>query len=424
MWQQADYLSRHLELDLGGNHLVENLAALTTTASLLVSRQSGSWLKMVEPYWRRELKSQILEHGEHFERSPMYHCHVLGHMLAVAVTCRDSASVIANLCAKTARRMVDFLRQLLHPDAEIPLLGDSGFGETLSVHSLRRLADLAGIEWNDPGDGAATVGPYWLCRKEASMLLVDAGPVGASTLPAHAHCDLLGLEASLDGQRWFVDSGNYNYDDDSMRRYCRSSLAHNVATIDNQNQCDVWSKFRMGFRGQPTPLFRGLQGEFEWMNAAHDGYRRAGVALLHRLVAARGKDTWLCADFARPTRAVELSGWLHLATGMRIQQLGPSLFRLQLGTASRLIYFASDEVQLTEGWYCPEFGKRVPSTVFRYSRKLTAAGIVAWVQYPVDAQIVMHEDGRRIQLTLSAGRELTNAIFQWDFDESPGLTSG
>jgi hypothetical protein len=286
----------------------------------------------------------------------------------------------------------------------------------MSVECLLGLAALVRLDWPSHQDGVVQLGPYWICRERASMLLMDNGPVGARPLPAHAHCDLLGVEASLEGQRWFVDSGNFNYDDDSMRRYCRASLAHNVATINCQNQCDVWSRFRMGFRGEPTPASSGRQGDFDWVSAMHNGYRRAGVPMMCRLVAACGEVAWLCADFVRPNRTVELTGWLHLASTIQIQQLGPKEFRLSRGDTSRRVCFVADEVHVTNGWYCPEFGKRVASPTFQYGRRLSEPGLVAWFQFPDDLPLILTLDSRGTALRIASEPETECSLFEWSFD--------
>ena len=146
--------------------------------------------------------------------------------------------------------MFTFVSELLHPDGEIPLFSDSGFGEAPSMKQITALSTEAGLAVSGHDLGTKQIGDYWIYRGTKTTAVFDCGQVSCSWLPAHAHCDLLGFEMSWLGQRWIVDSGNYNYEDDAMRLYCRSSLAHNVVTVGGQNHCDVWSKFRMGRRGK------------------------------------------------------------------------------------------------------------------------------------------------------------------------------
>jgi len=331
----------------------------------------------------------------------------------------------------------------LHPDGEIPLFGDSCWGEAHSVGEIDALARLlelkpgeisnnsaddallgvssgtlrtehrargngqgvagkqrhGGMSPTDRSAGrgcsASVVGPYWIWRNEGDAgdagdaLIFDAGQVGADDLPAHAHCDLLGFEASVAGQRWFVDSGLFDYGDGEMRDYCRSSVAHNGVTIDDQNCCDVWSRFRMGRRGRPTQFAHGQQGRFCWCRASHDGYRQLGAAELSRLMVAHSSGAWFCLEHATRSCNQALTGRLHLAQGIKVRrpntsdqeaawQLGnPQRPAAQPLAAQQLILrghnierrltaTAGARLGFAQGWYCDGFGRRTETQVITY----------------------------------------------------------
>ncbi|WP_197530692.1 heparinase II/III family protein [Bythopirellula polymerisocia] len=371
---QAEWLSGSLEFDLGGNHLLENLRALALAGCFLEGPRAESWLYLVERHLPAELARQVLPSGEHFERSPMYHCQVLGNLLQVGIAARAIRPQLSGSCLAIAAKMGGFLEQVLHPDGEIPLFGDSCFGEAFSVEELDRLAAVAGIAFSPKQlNGATVTGNYWVWRDGEDALIFDAGPVGADCLPAHAHCDLLGFEASVGGQRWFVDSGVYDYSESSMRDYCRSSLAHNVVTFNNQNCCDIWSRFRMGRRGRVTRFEHGKQGSFAWCLAGHDGYRSLGLPQINRLLVAQPEGGWACVESAPPGQSAgtlesgELVGRLHLALGMRVESRGPQQLELRLHDTVRWLGFPlGTEFEFAEGWYCDRFGKRTRTQVISY----------------------------------------------------------
>ncbi|MDG1809544.1 MAG: heparinase II/III family protein, partial [Pirellulaceae bacterium] len=120
LFQQASWLHDHLETDLGGNHLLENLTALALAASFLTTAHWKTWLATVQKKLTAELKHQILPSGEHFERSPMYHCQVLRNLLLVALVTKNSCPELSQRSLEASRIMFDFLQQILHPDGEIP----------------------------------------------------------------------------------------------------------------------------------------------------------------------------------------------------------------------------------------------------------------------------------------------------------------
>jgi uncharacterized heparinase superfamily protein len=369
---QAEFLSLNLEWDLQGNHLLENLRALALAGCFFETEPSTRWLAQVRKILPQQIKIQVLPHGEHFERCPMYHCQVLGNFLETLIACEHVDPILREMIHPTAEKMYRFLRQIVHPDGEIPLLGDSCFGEAPTVRCLEQLAEAAriGVDAEEqPADesGVTSAGDYWIFRNQDDFLIFDRGPAGAQTLPAHAHCDLLTLESTIGGIRWLVDSGLYNYEDDPMRWYCRSSLAHNVVCLDDQNQLDVWSKFRMGYRGTTSNLEHGRDGDFRWATGAHDAYRRLGVKKMSRLVGIKQSSFWYCVDRAETATPRNLSGFLHLAPNVQVTRIDDR-FRLIFGDHEcNVSFFGVGEVKIVESWYCPEFGVRQQNLVLEYT---------------------------------------------------------
>jgi uncharacterized heparinase superfamily protein len=389
MLSQARLLEDHLEWDLGGNHLLENVRALILTGCFLDGPHADRWRKNGTRILHNELSQQILAHGEHFERSPMYHAEMLGAVLDV----RDAvASVMPNLarrCDQMGTEMAGFLQDILHPDEEIPLLGDSCFGETAAAGHLITRARADGAPSQVPGNldspepstapTSRTVGDYWVYRGGEDFLILDAGRLGPDHLPAHAHGDLLTFEGSIAGNRLFVDSGVFNYEDDSMRRYCRSTAAHNVLQIDGQDQCDMWSRFRMGYRGWPIDFARGESRGFHWTRAEHNAYRRIGVPSVGRWVACRRGGPWLCVDWAHGAGPHELTAWLHLHPDVAAEKTAEHEIRLELhGMVLKLRYLVPGRVTIDQGWYCPEFGRRLSAPVVRWSAQRALPAYCGW----------------------------------------------
>jgi uncharacterized heparinase superfamily protein len=375
--KQAQYLSCHLEEDLGGNHLLENLHALNLVAICCAGSKLSAELDKQVRKFPRELSTQALPTGEHFERSPMYHCHVLANLLVTLIATDAFKCGEVSGLRKTATEMYRFLEGIVHSDGEIPLLGDSGFGETLSCNSIRQLAAICRLDVRSTTP-KSTSNDYWTCRDGDDFLVVDHGAIAAPSLPAHGHCDLLGFEASIAGRRWLVDSGNFDYEAGSMRSYCRSSLGHNVATIDRKNSAEVWSKFRMGIRPTVTHVTQGVETTYRWLAATHNSHRRDRCGLSSRFFAGSEK-FWLCADHIHCQPGQLCEGWLHLAPEITVNHLEPNSLRLRFDSVTRFLYFfGCEQIDLTEGWYCPSFGERRKNPVICY-RKSRDADLFGWV---------------------------------------------
>jgi len=386
---QASFLERHLEWDLRGNHLLENARALALVGAFFKGPDADRWLQTGARVFKSQLAEQVLPHGEHFERSPMYHAQMLEAVLDVRDVLGPVMPGLAALCEESATKMAAFLREILHPDGDIPLLGDACLGETAPASHLIRRAAEGGRHGREEesqqsnvstsSSSARVLGDYWFYRHADDFVLFDAGPVGPDHLPAHAHADLLSLEASFQGRRLVVDSGVFNYEDDAMRRYCRSSAAHNVLQIDGCDQCDMWSRFRMGYRGWPGALEAGEDHGFHWARATHNAYRRLGVPRVGRWLACRPGGPWLCVDWAEGKRRHQVSNWLHLHPDVNAQLVSDDNVRLSIdGIVLRLRHLTPGQINLTTGWYCPEFGRRLQCPVVRWTAEATLPLLCGW----------------------------------------------
>ena len=389
IFSQARYLEEHLERDLGGNHLLENLRAVLLAGAFLDGPDADRWLAKGARLLGKELAEQVLPHGEHFERSPMYHAGVLEAVLDVRDAVASLVPELGQLCSRAAAKMAAFLGEIIHPDGEIPLLGDACLGETPPPARLVARAAGGGCTADEvhgagqhvpkPSPSALRLGDYWTYREEGDFLLFDAGPVAPDHLPAHAHADLLSFEASIHGRRLFVDSGVFNYEDDPMRRYCRSTAAHNVLEVDGRDQCDMWSRFRMGYRGWPFAFAVGETHGFHWAAAHHDAYRRLGVPAVGRWIGCRSGGPWLCVDWAEGTGSHTLCARLHVHPGVVAEKVADDEVRLEVdGVVLALRYLTAGQIAIAENWYCPQFGRREPAPLITWTASVKLPAVCGW----------------------------------------------
>lgn len=411
---QTDYLSRHLERDLGGNHLLENGVALAIAGSAIDCSRSQTWKSIAARIFQTELPKQILAHGEHFERAPMYHCQILGALLRIQACC-DQTEPLHVLMCQHVPSMLKFLLSITHPDGEIPLFADSGFHEAPSVKEIIELAELNGYQLPEISNrGCVQVGDYQIFRSDSVFAIADFGSIAAPGLPAHGHCDAFTFELSIAGKRWIVDSGNYNYQDDSMRHYCRSSISHNVTTIDDENQAVIWSKFRMGNRPQITNHRTGKKNDWNWRSASHDGYRNRKVDSLERVLANQA-DSFICVDVAkrhRPNRpSTNLSGFLHFHPLIKVDDFktedGVTEIFLIMGNESKKLIVFSQMASLETGWYCESFGKRETTCSVRYSSPV-ADNMIGWFLTQSDAEYQIEQSPDTVSIKIA-----NHSVFQW-----------
>ena len=215
VFSQADYLARNLEWDLGGNHLLENARALTLAGAFLAGLDADRWLRKGGRLIRAQIDQQVLPHGEHFERSPMYHARMLEAVLDVRDAAERVAPDLSEFCAGAAEKMGRFLESILHPDDEIPLLGDSLFGEAPPARILiervrpaEKVCDVTGSPHprplsrerergefpnSNPGPRSPLPAPRAPLPAPCSLLSALRSPLPALRSPLAPPCSLLGL---------------------------------------------------------------------------------------------------------------------------------------------------------------------------------------------------------------------------------------
>jgi uncharacterized heparinase superfamily protein len=270
----AGFISNHLEFDVGGNHLVKNLKALIGLGMFL---NASKLIERGLDRLRRQLEIQVLADGGHFERSPSYHCQVLGDLIDVANLLRTAREPLPAWLGAAINAMRGWLGAMLLPDGDVPLFNDC----TLVGETRIDLLEPA----PPPAARLIVLQPsgYVVVRPDARLHLVaDVGLPCPRELPAHAHADCLSFELAVDGRRTVVDTGTSTYAAGPRRQYERSTTAHNTVQIDGADQTEVWATFRAARRAIPRLERADDDGETIEITASHDGYERLSGRPRHR----------------------------------------------------------------------------------------------------------------------------------------------
>jgi len=269
----AGFLRRHLESDVGGNHLIKDLKAL---AGLAVFFADSRLLRQALRLLTRQVAVQVLPDGGHFERAPAYHCQVLADLIDVAELILAIGNEPAPEIALAIRRMRRWLGSVLSPGGTVPLLNDGYPVPAGLVGALQPEPAAAGplLSLPDTGLVGAAVGGW--------HLLADVGAPCPDQLPAHAHADTFGCEVHVDGMALLVDTGTSTYAPGPARQYERSTAAHNTVEVDGADSTEVWGAFRAGRRARVRDFTASAAGDAVTFEAVHDGFRRLRGRPAHR----------------------------------------------------------------------------------------------------------------------------------------------
>ncbi len=359
LWRQIDALRADIEYDVRANHLWWNAVALVVAGQLLGHPACAQGLTLLE----NEVREQILPDGGHYERSPMYHAHMLEAGLIAYAALEERPEWLRAALLK----MAGFLEGILHPDGDIPLFGDSVLGESVPPKALVALArEYCGA----PVEKSTTYphsGFYIFPALEgAAHVIAKAGVPGPSYQLGHTHGDVFSYEMSLHGQRFIVDAGTHGYAESPLRDYVRSARAHNTVSVEGREPLECWSAFRVGRRYAVRNVqFRASEGGIT-LSGEHDGYR----PVIHRRVFQTDKDVLWVVDTVESPHACTAESYIHFHPEVSLEPDGDT-WRARRGDSTLSVQtfgFDSAEIQRgqqspAQGWYSPEFAVALPAPV-------------------------------------------------------------
>ncbi len=365
LWQQLDMLADNVEFDVRANHVWWNAAALAVGGALMRHPVLPFALDLLE----QEIREQVLADGCHYERSMMYHSHMLEAGLMAHAACASGHPHLA----ETLGRMANFLELVCHPDGEIPLFGDAALEEAITPPVLVPLArKILGQTPNQPAlippDGKNTSGFFLFSGGGAGThLIAKAGAPGPDYQLGHAHCDALSYELSLDGIRMIVDSGVDGYAESHFREYCRSTRAHNTVCVNDIEQLEFWSVFRVGRRYTVSNVWEGRDtfGNLT-LSAEHNGFIHWTHARRFRFNPEDGRV--FIQDEVRGPAPCRAQSFIHFHSGTTLEMLDGAWLARRNGcnlwivpTDNTEIRVASSEEGKRQAWYFPRFGRALPA---------------------------------------------------------------
>ena len=401
---QAAFLYRNLEYYHPANHHLENARALIFAGLYFKDQVEGSkWLKKGLGIYLKETPKQVLGDGGYFERSIMYHAIILEGFLDILNILPELDSNYG-LFKETTGKMINFLKAASHPDGNISLFNDSTQEIAPSVKELNDYAFRLGINssvWQEtlteesseyeekkfsPSSGRRNdniVGchsfkdtGYYLYKDEQIYLIIDGGAIGPDFIPAHAHADIFSYELSFKGIQFIIDAGVYEYAEGEMRNYVRSTKAHNTVSIDGKDQAECWGGFRVARRYEPCDVLFKEVNEKVFFEGKFDGYAKLiGDYLIHhrKIILDKETDEITVEDDINGKGKHKVESYIHLHPEVQVEEVDNYIILTRKNISIKFSQLKTDQsmAEFEEGWYCPEFGKRIKNKMIKiYSNQL------------------------------------------------------
>ena len=364
--QHGKHIERNLEFSHLGtsNHYLSDVVGLLWLGIMLPELSAApKWRQWAMAEMLREMDTQILPDGAHYEASTGYHRFVLELFLHSFVLCDNNNISIEEKYWMKLRAMFVYLRGILRPDGLAPLIGDTDGGQVIPIVShaaddhayllpigaaifedanftLQRPAteellwtlgaeSFRGYEKMKPsGDFLDSLsfpdaGTY-LLRKDDLYLLFNLCGVGGKGRGSHGHNDALGIEVSACSRAFLVDAGVYVYTADLRQRHLfRSTAYHSTIQVDNaeQNTMSESLPFAIGNQANPTLLDWQTTPERDYVYAEQAGYTRLPQPVIHRRSVAFDKPGrwWLVEDELAGEGEHDVTARFHFDAGLEVE---------------------------------------------------------------------------------------------------------
>lgn len=342
-------LFHSLEYHLLGNHLLENAFALYFGSHIFPAEE-----KLVQrsiKLLKEQLEEQILEDGGHYERSYMYHQIILGRLLESISLSEANPKVwnvdFVNFLKEKAQRMVSWMSTMSDNGKIFQRFNDSVEGISPTTSELIKFSNELGlvptklIKLSDSG--------YRVLKENNLLITANVGSITPSYQPGHSHADSLSFTLHLENKPIIVDPGISTYENSWQRSLERSTSYHNTVSIQEKNNNEVWSAFRVGRRAKVNLIEDSTQK----LEAEHNGYRYLNST--HRRSWEIGNSKIIISDYLNSPK--EIIGTLNLHLHPEIEIMSTSNNSLKLNNNIQISFNADSEIQINDYNYSDGFNK-------------------------------------------------------------------
>ena len=367
LYIQARYLAKNCEYHLLGNHLFENLKALCFAGLFFTGKEADRWFKKGFNGLLKQVETQLLADGGHFELSPMYHGIILEGLLDLqslfAMYRRSDLFPWQN----AIQNMLNWLWHMMRSERAISRFNDAADGISPEP---RQLFDYAAHFGYPTGQKSTLItqlakSGYIVVAYDRVKAILDIAKVGPDYLPGHAHADTLSFELMIDNFPVFVNLGTSCYGLSERRLFERSTKAHNTVVLNEQNSSEVWAGFRVARRAAAKLInLSDNQKNEALIEAAHDGYTRFKKDLIHCRQWHFDKTKLTMTDRINGTK--KAYGYLHLHPHCKVVQRRQQEIMVLLQNGRRIKLSTANRHLIIKNEYAPSFGLLQMTRTIRY----------------------------------------------------------
>jgi hypothetical protein len=230
-------LKSSIEFELDGNHILENYIALYLVSSFL---KLDNDVKYFGQKLSLEISYQFDINGLHYERSFAYHFAIVERLIVLSEVA--TGELLLKL-RKILFQSYVILKQISN-DEGLPLFHDAShdmYRDRAYLESLlKKYSSDLKINLLDESN-------YLIIEDHGIKFIMDVGTAEPIFQPAHYHCSLGSYIINVDSKPLIIDTGVYGYYENKFKRFhSRRTSSHNILSIKDSEQSNIWSIFRLG----------------------------------------------------------------------------------------------------------------------------------------------------------------------------------
>lgn len=339
MYQHA-YFLKFFHIKRSFNHTIGELFGVYLFCRIFNEiKPFKKWEEKFFKKFKAQISLQTRSDGVNIEHSVNYHRFVLEYFSLFLLLNPQDLKVEKGIIEK----MYEFLFYLIKPNGFFPKIGDQDDGKILLLNHFQKnpfksllnlglilfkredfkflfnkisissllLTGMEGLEIFEFLPSKKPIenikifeaSGYYLLKNgwdnKANYLFIDYGRFGPLNSP-HSHSNITNFIFSHKGKDIIIDSGTYTYNKSWIERnFFRSSIAHNVLTIDQKNQAKIINWFY--WENKPKIKRKSVVADDKIsLECLHNGY--PGFLVKRKIISNKNVDNIIIKDFVFRTQ--------------------------------------------------------------------------------------------------------------------------
>jgi hypothetical protein len=395
--------------------------------------ESREWVAASKRILEREALAQNAPDGVNREQAVWYQQFVLDMLVLPLIAGKANGEWFSPDYESRVEAMMDFLASIMDAGGNVPMIGDADDGylvrleQAASYNPYRSALGLGALLFRR-GDfkqkaGALDDKARWLIGPQADVqfadldsnstrlpmrqafpeggyyvlgmdfdtpreirAVVDAGPLGYTSIAAHGHADALAFTLSVGGREFLVDPGTYAYHtQEAWRQYFRGTSAHNTLRVDGLDQSEQGGNFMWLHHARIGCSLWLSSTEKDTFEGWHEGYARLADPVKHRRLIELDKEArhFLVEDSVEMAAEHEVELFFHCAEECEVDETADGYVLSRDGIAVRLALPQNGTWEVIRGggtplagWVSRSFDRRAPSPTIVWRARLSGSALL------------------------------------------------